>query len=77
MPAMRAPVGSLDELNDNTHITEVNYLTQILVWVRNSQLRFFQGKKCHREIPSEGTAGTELISGISSEPEQFLTLKLP
>lgn len=76
MPATRAPVGSLDEFNYNTHNTEVNYLTQILFWVRNAQLRFFHGKKCHIDIPSEGTAGAELLSGISSEPEQFLTLEL-
>lgn len=75
MPATRGCVAPLDELNCNTHTIEVNYLTQILFWVRNALLRLFQ-EKCHTDIPSEDTAGAELLSGISLESEQFQTVKL-
>lgn len=78
LPARRAPLGSLDRLNCSTHAIEVNYLTQILFWVRNALLRLFQGtKKTTTQIfPVKTLQVLELPFRISSEPEQFQPLKL-
>lgn len=78
MPARRAPLGSLEGLNCSTHVIEVNYLTQILFWVRNALLRLFQGtKKTTTQIfPVKTLQVLELPFRISSEPEQFQPLKL-
>lgn len=74
MQVLKQCVGSLHRLNYSTHKTEVNYMTQILSWIRITLLSLLQEKILYGLLPmtSKDTAGTELLSGIFSEAEQCL-----
>lgn len=75
MQVVKQYLDCLNQLNYIIHTIEVNFLTQILFWIRITLLSLLQEKILHGLFPMtvENTSRTQLLPGIFSEPEQIVS----